>query len=160
MRKLEKSFSFTSAISMSFMAATMAPLAGIGKPVRAAFAKINVVLKTFLATVVALDEVTFVKAPEVDVNWLFTGRGVVERSTSTSDEFDSTECCGDRSKWDGSGVYWDSRVGDMGTEDSDVAGRLLEVDPALLAIIGVVDLERLLRGGVIFFRKDFIAYLK
>ena len=65
---------------MSFIVAAMAPLAGIGTPVKAAFARINVVLKTFLVTDFALDErcddVMTVKGPEVGVNWSFTGKGV------------------------------------------------------------------------------------
>ena len=92
---------------MSFIAAAMTPLAGIGKPARAAFAKTNDVLKTFLATVFALDEGDgAVKGSEVDASSSFAGEGVVERAerlTKSSDEgwertFDGTRCCEDKSK--------------------------------------------------------------
>ena len=52
----KRKFSFTSAISISFMAAAIAPFAGIGMPVRAAFAKTKVVLKMFLVTILVFDD--------------------------------------------------------------------------------------------------------
>lgn len=52
----KRKFSFTSAISISFMAAVIAPFAGIGMPVRAAFAKTKVVLKMFLVTILVFDD--------------------------------------------------------------------------------------------------------
>jgi hypothetical protein len=75
---------------MSFITAAMGPLAGIGKPVRAAFAKTSVVLKTFLAAVFLLDEgdgdITAVKGSEIDVNRSFADKDVVERAAKSSEE--------------------------------------------------------------------------
>jgi hypothetical protein len=63
---------------MRLIVAAIAPLPGTGQPARAAFAKTNVVLSTFLEIVFALDEgdgdVMAVKGSEIDINWSFAGK--------------------------------------------------------------------------------------